>query len=116
MQPETEGVPSKKMEGLQIDGYLPTAKANLELTGALDRIKVPQSTCCRRGACCNQKAKGVLKREVQRRQDMVPSGSPTGGCQDIQSCYFLCFSVHKIQQTRNNLIQTYPKQASTLFS
>lgn len=51
MQPETEGVPSKKMEGLQIDGYLPTAKANLELTGALDRIKVLQSTCCRDGAC-----------------------------------------------------------------
>lgn len=39
MQPETDGVPSKRMEGLQIDGYLPTAKANLELTGALDKIK-----------------------------------------------------------------------------
>ena len=47
MQPETEGVPSKRMAGLQIDGYLPTAKANLELTGALDRIKVLQLSCCR---------------------------------------------------------------------
>ena len=35
-----EGSPMKRLEGLQLDGYLPTAKANLELTGALDKIKV----------------------------------------------------------------------------
>ena len=54
IEPETEegegggggGVPVKKLEGLQVDGYLPTAKANLELTRVLDKIKVLPSGRC----------------------------------------------------------------------
>ncbi len=38
--PDADGIPAKKMEAMQIEGYLPTAKANLELTDALDKIKV----------------------------------------------------------------------------
>ena len=41
----------KKLEGLQVDGYLPTAKANLELSGVLDKIKVLLSGFCVEVAC-----------------------------------------------------------------
>jgi len=42
--PDADGIPAKKMEAMQIEGYLPTAKANLELTDALDKIKVGELT------------------------------------------------------------------------
>ena len=38
--PDADGIPAKKMEAMQMEGYLPTAKANLELTDALDKVKV----------------------------------------------------------------------------
>lgn len=37
--PDADGIPAKKMEAMQMEGYLPTAKANLELTDALDKVK-----------------------------------------------------------------------------
>ncbi len=37
---EADGIPAKKLEAMQVEGYLPTAKANLELTECLEKIKV----------------------------------------------------------------------------
>ncbi len=47
--PDADGIPAKKMEAMQLDGYLPTAKANLELTDALDKVKVGQLTLLYQG-------------------------------------------------------------------
>lgn len=51
--PDADGVPAKKMEAMQIEGYLPTAKANLELTDALDKIKVGPLTHVYQGVSGN---------------------------------------------------------------
>ena len=40
---------SKLVEAMEREGYLPTAKANLELTDALEKIKVS----CRLSCCLN---------------------------------------------------------------
>lgn len=37
--PDADGVPAKRLEAIQTDGYLPTAKANLELTECIDKVK-----------------------------------------------------------------------------
>jgi len=51
--PDADGIPAKKMEAMQIEGYLPTAKANLELTDALDKIKVGPPTHLYQGVLSN---------------------------------------------------------------
>ncbi len=51
--PDADGIPAKKMEAMQLDGYLPTAKANLELTDALDKVKVGQLTLLYQGVLSN---------------------------------------------------------------
>ena len=90
IEPETEegegggggGVPVKKLEGLQVDGYLPTAKANLELTRVLDKIKVlPSGRCENVTGDVLQKEAGEKGRGCQGGHRVAFCVSPTlGSC------------------------------------
>lgn len=42
--PDADGTPAKKLQVMQLEGYLPTAKANLELQESLQKTKVSTVT------------------------------------------------------------------------
>ena len=42
--PDADGAPAKKLQVMQLEGYLPTAKANLELQESLQKTKVSKVT------------------------------------------------------------------------
>lgn len=42
--PDADGAPAKKLQVMQVEGYLPTAKANLELQESLQKTKVSKVT------------------------------------------------------------------------